>query len=279
MASGEMYGDLHMHSYYSDGRHSPSELVERAATAGIDVISLTDHDNYRGIAEAIEAGRKHWIEVIPGAEISSRFDGREMHILCYYIDTEDRDTIDLLDMVCATRRSRIEKMIEGLQRQGLDISFEDLAIPHPKTSLGRLHLAEAMVRKGLVKDNNEAFKLYIGDNSDVYEPHQSANAAEVIKVMLASGALPVLAHPGEHFPEEILAKLVELGLVGIEGLYPNSHEKTRRQILAWARHYDLILTGGSDFHYDGGHIQIGNPKIKSISLEALKAKHAALSNE
>ncbi len=276
MASGEMYGDLHMHSYYSDGKHSPTDLVERAAKAGIDVISLTDHDNYRGITEAIEAGRKHWIEVIPGAEISSRLDGREMHILCYYIDLTDEKTTRLLDMVCDTRLKRIQKMIAELQKTGVDICFEDLAIPHPKTSLGRLHLAEAMVKKGIVSNNGEAFKLYIGDDSDVYEPHQSANAEEVIKTMLASGALPVLAHPGEDFPEEILKKMVEFGLVGIEGLYPNSHEKTRRQILHWAKHYGLILTGGSDFHYEGGHIQVGNPKIKSISLEALKLKHNSL---
>ena len=254
--------DLHLHTFHSDGTFSPAEVVRRAKEAGLSAISVTDHDTVDGIPMARQAAGEE-LEVVPGVEMTVVFRERELHILGYGVRIEHSEFTGLLDRLKQRRVERIKKMIEKVRARGAEVTLEDVMAIAGPGSVGRPHLAEAMVRKGFVKSLKEAFERYLADDAPCFVRDATLTVQEAVRMIRAAGGVAVLAHPNHLVEDEWIPELVEAGIQGIE-VYHSDHppavaEKYRRM----AEERDLLITGGSDCH--GLRRQKG-PLIGSVSV-------------
>ncbi|MDD3416482.1 MAG: PHP domain-containing protein [Lachnospiraceae bacterium] len=246
--------DLHVHSNKSDGSFSPSELVDYALEKGLSAFALTDHDTVDGVKDVIKAAAYKPIEVIPGIELSTEYEGRDIHILGLYINTESPDFLAKLEEFKNSRILRNEKMCDALAKgTGMDISYEKLQNFFPDSVITRGHYAKYMQDKGYIKSYAEAFERYIGDHSPYFIPREKVTPAKAIHLILSAGGIPILAHPtlykmGRERLELLVSQLKKEGLVGIEAVYTTYSNSEEREIKALAKKYDLLITGGSDFH-------------------------------
>ena len=249
--------DLHVHSSCSDGTLSPTELVDYAMEKGLAAFALTDHDTVDGLEEAIEyaAGlRSHVVpEVIPGIELSSEYQGRDIHVVGLYIDYRDKAFRGKLREFVDSRTARNQKMCSLLQQAGVPVTYEELIKAYPDSVITRAHYARFMLEKGYVKSMQEAFDRYVGDHAPCFIPREKITPAQAVQLILRAGGVPVLAHPIlYHMSEEHLDKLVkelkEAGLMGIEAIYSTYTAADERRIRALAAKYELLISGGSDFH-------------------------------
>jgi len=263
--------DLHIHTMYSDGSLSPSDVVRIASQRGICCISITDHDNVFGVDEAMSAGNAYHVEIIPGVEISAEESGREMHILGYCMDYHDKDLISFLKKIRQDRVERLRKMAGLLSERGMRIDVDDLLSSAGEVSISRLHIAMYMHKKGLVRDWRDAFRTYIGDNRSCYVANFSYTSKEVIDAIKAAGGIPVLAHPGINRLDTILPRLVKEGIRGIEAFHSEHSGKAARGYESFASCNGLIVTGGSDCHGGlKGEVIIGKSAIPYSYVGALK---------
>ena len=241
--------DLHIHSNFSDGKLNPQEIIELAKKNYFSTISITDHDNLGAIGPAIEYGKRRGVEIIPGIEFSTDLNGREIHILGYFIDHNNRK---LLDFVKTMRKSRVERlkvMIEKLNRMNIKIELSDVTeLFPPDISFGRPHLAIAMIIKKAVKNYFEAFIKYIGDGKPACIKKKNPSALKIMKLINEMGGLSVLAHPGKYINDEGLFTLINEGLDGIEIIHPSHTSALRKHYSSIASQYFLLESGGSDFH-------------------------------
>jgi len=245
--------DLHLHTTYSDGSHSPAEVLQFAHEAGVTALSITDHDIVDGIPEAMEAGDALGIEVIPGIELSSRFNNRETHILGYFFDWQDSTLLKRLDRQQTSRHQRNPRVIEKLNELGVDLSYDEVTVNAGTGSIGRPHIAEVLVRKGYVKSTKEAFDRYLSEGKPAYVSRELPDSREAISWIHEAGGVPVLAHPQwtQLKGQELLTMcrtLQECGLMGIEVFYSTHTRRQTSEYLELARTVDLLITGGSDFH-------------------------------
>jgi len=239
--------DLHMHTYFSDGYHSPEKLIEKANARGIKTLSITDHDNVFGIFEATEFAKKYDIEVIPGVEISTDIRDTEVHILGYFVDPKNTDLEHYLNFFREERYKRALRIIKKLNILGLDISIEDVMVFAKNSAMGRPHIAQALLAKGQVKSFFEAFYKYIGNHAPAYERKVHLSPQSAFKIISDAGGLSFIAHPG-NMPEILIKELIDAGVDGIEVIHPShSHEQVRfyRGIV---NEYFLLESGGSDYH-------------------------------
>lgn len=241
--------DLHIHSTASDGVYSPAQLVKMALARGMGAIALTDHDSTEGIAPALKAAEGTPLEVIPGVEISAEVGSQEAHILGYYIDHHYQPLQERLKAIRDFRRHRAWKMIERLNDLGMPLSREQVTEIAGEGSIGRPHIAQAMMEKGYVASTAEAFLNYIGKNGPAYVSRYKITPLEATGMIIEAGGLPVLAHPLEVLG--LLPELVKAGLVGLEVYYGQYSPEQTRDLARWAKKYGLIATGGSDFHGPG----------------------------
>ncbi|MFH1646096.1 MAG: PHP domain-containing protein [Chloroflexota bacterium] len=242
--------DLHIHSSVSDGRFSPAEIVRKAAGAGLKVIALTDHDSIDGIASAIEAaGEFPGLRVIPGVEISSDVPQGEAHMLGYFIDTTDRELLENLVNMRNSRVKRAREMIARLAGLGMNISWERVHEIAGSGSVGRPHIAQALLEKGYISSVKEAFNKYIAWGGPAYVLREKVTPAEAVALILRADGLPVLAHPltvAGH--ETLIAGLAPGGLAGIEAYYGEFSNEEIKKLVDLADKHGLITTGGSDYH-------------------------------
>src|SRR5688572_5504417 len=246
--------DLHMHTTASDGRCSPSQLVHQAWAVGIRTMSVTDHDTMSGIAAAAETAAHLGMTVIPGIEITSVHAGRDVHVLAYFLA---ESAPGLQEMLTSQRQQRVDRAIEigsRLAQLGVPIDVDGLvetaSAPGGK-SLARPQIAQALISAGHVTSVAEAFDKYLGEDSPAYVPHRGASPADVVRLVIAGGGIPSLAHPGYRPKDEIIAGLVDAGLPAIE-VYHSAHDEiAQAHYLAMAQHYGLVPTGGSDYHGAG----------------------------
>lgn len=239
--------DLHMHTNYSDGQHTPEELIVKVKDAGIDVISITDHDTVDGIFEAVEAGKKYGIEVIPGLEISSDIRDREVHILAYFFDPTNKELEEYLRFFRAERIKRAVRIIEKLNALGLSLTLDDVMEIAKNSAVGRPHIAKAMVSKKLVSNYFEAFSKYIGNGCPAYERKVHVSPRSAFKIISDAGGLSFIAHPGP-LPDVIMIELIEAGLDGIEVIHPSHLPHQVNHYRGIVNEYFLLESGGSDFH-------------------------------
>ena len=242
--------DLHLHSTASDGRLTPEELVARAAGLGMRVIALTDHDSVDGVAPALKAAAAFpRLRLIPGVEISTALADGEAHVLGYFIDYPSDMLKAALEKFRHSRLGRGRGMVAKLAGLGIDIDWSRVQEIAGDGSIGRPHIALAMLEKGYISTFEEAFDKYIGHGGPAYVAREKMTPAEAVELVVKSGGLPVLAHPftvGE--PEPMIAALKKSGLVGIEAYYKEQTAEQTEAMLELAGRYGLIATGGSDYH-------------------------------
>ena len=245
--------DLHTHTTFSDGSFSPTELVELATQQGLDILAITDHDTTEGLPEALEATKDLSLELIPGIELSAQFQNREMHILGYFINLTDPRFQSRLEALRSTRIERIHHILDRLHSLGMDISLEEIEQASGTGTIGRPHIAQVLIAKGYIKSMKEAFEQLLGSRGKAYVQRVVPEAYEIIEWITDAGGIPVLAHPyWEGFNKEGSATacqtLVEHGLQGLEVFYGTFSARHISFNLGLARRFDLLMTGGSDFH-------------------------------
>ncbi len=248
--------DLHTHSNCSDGSFSVKELMDYAHEKGLCAIALTDHDTVKGDEEAMNYVQEKYpdMEFIPGIEFSTVNEGKDVHIVGLYVDYKDQKFLDKLYSFMNSRIERNIKMCKKLTMEaGIPISYDDLTKAFPGTVITRAHYATYMLEKGYVTSRQEVFDRYIGDNCPYYVPRENILPEQAIEAILENGGVPILAHPVlYHLSDEkldaLVKRLVDAGLRGIEAIYTTYEAYEERQIKELAEKYDLLISGGSDFH-------------------------------
>lgn len=245
--------DLHVHSNASDGSFTPSQVADLAIDAGLKAIALTDHDTIDGIAEIIDYTKDKQLEVVPGIELSCYYQNREVHILGFYVDYENPELNRELKVLKDAREGRNIKMVELMQKDGLNVTMEKLLHGNPDSVITRAHFARVLVEEGICKDKDTAFRKYIGIGCKYYLPKPQVTCETAMNILTKYSKASFLAHPllyhlGYSQIEELLVYLKSLGLKGLEAYHSsnNAYESDRlRQIAAGL---DLKISGGSDFH-------------------------------
>jgi len=240
--------DLHMHTTYSDGARTPSEVVVSAKQAGLDIISLTDHDSVSGIDEAIETGKANGVEVIAGMELSANYNGFEIHILGYFMNHRDKSLVESLGAFQAARRERAQRIVDKLNKLNIPLDLDDVLEHVTGDSVGRPHIATALVNEGHAASYQQAFNKYLGDGRPAYERKHHFSPEETIQLITQSGGLSFLAHPGRSISEELLLRLINGGLDGIEVVHPAHTPELANYYRGIVNEYFLLESGGSDFH-------------------------------
>ncbi len=242
--------DIHMHSTASDGCLSPIELVRKSAELGVTIIALADHDTVDGIAPALAAAKAFpWLKVIPSVEISTDVPHGEAHVLGYFIDYTDRELLVRLEGMRNSRRERGQKMVAKLRNLDINIEWQRVQEIAGSGSIGRPHIAQAMLEEGYTASIKEAFTNYIGRGSLAYVERQKMTPLEAVEIILRAKGLPVLAHPLTiNDPEAMVIELKKAGLVGIEAYYDGYTADEVSRLVSLANRHNLIATGGSDYH-------------------------------
>jgi len=243
--------DLHLHSTASDGSLTPGALVNAAVAGGLDVIALTDHDTASGVAAA-RAAQSDRIHVVAGIEVSTSLDGNEVHILGYYIDPQHAGLVEYSRRAGAWRRERMRQMIGRLDEVGVRIAYDDVLAAAGATaeSIGRPHLARALLQRGYVQSHAEAFDRYIGNDAPAFLPAQLLGPSAAIELIHDAGGIAVWAHPRPDRFEPDLPRLKQHGLEGVECFRPRVAPSDALRMESVARDEGLLVTGGSDWHGD-----------------------------
>ncbi|WP_326610494.1 PHP domain-containing protein [Streptomyces scopuliridis] len=257
--------DLHTHSTASDGTDTPAELVRNAAAAGLDVIALTDHDTTRGHAEAIAAlpDLDRDLTLVTGAELSCRLDGISLHLLAYLFDPDEPELLHERELVRDDRVPRARTMVRKLQELGVPITWEQVTRIAGDASLGRPHVATALVELGVVETVSDAFTPeWLADGGRAYAEKHELDPFEAIRLVKAAGGVSVFAHPqavkrGRVVPESAIARLSAAGLDGIEVDHLDHDAPTRARLRGLAAELGLLPTGSSDYHGSRKSVELG----------------------
>ncbi|MEV5465341.1 PHP domain-containing protein [Streptomyces griseoincarnatus] len=245
--------DLHTHSTASDGTDTPAELVRKAAAAGLDVVALTDHDTTRGHAEAL-AALPQGLTLVTGAELSCRLDGVSMHLLAYLFDPEEPALLAERELVRDDRVPRAKGMIAKLNELGVPVTWEQVARIAGNGSVGRPHVASALVELGVVDSVSDAFTPeWLADGGRAYVPKHETDPFEAVRLVKNAGGVAVFAHPaavqrGRTVPDSAIAELARAGLDGIEVDHMDHDPGTRARLRGLAGELGLLVTGSSDYH-------------------------------
>jgi 3',5'-nucleoside bisphosphate phosphatase len=269
------FADLHLHTKYSDGTFSPEELVAQAQKAGLACIALTDHDTVEGCAEAARAAAAVQMEFIPGTELTAEHDDTELHVLGYFLDTQNQKLLAEIAKFQAVRQNRIHLMVQRINELGVPLEVESVFALANCKSPGRPHVARAMVKAGLVAGLDEAFERFLKKGRPAWVPKQKVSALEAIELIHQAGGIAVMAHPGLNRSDDMIPAMVEAGLDGIECFHTKHSTTMSERYLEIADKYGLLISGGSDCHgYSKGKPLIGTVRVPYSHVERLKAKVA-----
>ena len=249
--------DLHVHSTCSDGTFTPEELVDYAIQKGLTAFALTDHDTVNGLDRAIryaeELRQVQVPEVIPGIELSTEYQSKDIHIVGLFIDYRQPKFAHYLEDFIRSRENRNEKMCALLREHDIDITYEALLAEFPGAVITRAHFARYLLSHGYIQSMKEAFDRFVGDHCPCFVPREKVTPAQAVELILGAGGVPVLAHPilyhmSDDRLDTLVAELKKIGLVGIEAIYSTYNTAEERQIRGLSSKYDLKISGGSDFH-------------------------------
>lgn len=245
--------DLHVHSNKSDGSYTPRELVDYALEKGLTAFALTDHDTTAGIDEAVSQAKGKTLEVIPGVELSTEYEGRDIHIVGLYVNQNAPGFADYLKEFQNSRELRNEKMCEKLKTYGIDITLEELKHEFPGAVITRGLYAKYMLKKGYIKSMQEAFDRFIGDHGPCFVPREKITPEQAVGFIKSAGGLSILAHPPLYRMsrtrlEILVERLKAAGLDGIEAKYTTYSSTEEREMKEIASKFGLAISGGSDFH-------------------------------
>lgn len=271
--------DLHTHTNASDGVNAPAENVRMAKEAGLAAIAITDHDTLAGLSEAIEAGQRYGVTVVPGVEISTVANGQDIHVLGYYVRMRDKRLLARLEELRRVRERRNEMMLAKLRQLGLEITLDEVLEnrrkePNGDETVGRPHIAEVLIKKGYVSSLEEAFARYLGSGGAAYVSPPRIRPETAIEWIHEAGGSAVLAHPGLYGDDGLVEKLIRSGLDGIEAYHSDHSPEDEARYRALADRHGLIVTAGSDYHGSRAgqvfHGPIGSRKIEFTVLKALQ---------
>lgn len=245
--------DLHTHTTASDGTLNPADLVREAASIGLWAVAITDHDTVGGLSQALQAGRETGVEVIPGCELSIDFPTGQMHILGLFLPDPPTGLKATLQDLQDRRNNRNDRILARLREAGVDVDLQEIQELAGEASIGRPHIARVLLQKGVVESIDQAFREYIGPGGAAYIPKDKLEPEKAIRILKQEGATVILAHPYSlelDTPElrELLSRLKEQGLDGMEALYTDHTPEQTRTYLQLCQEYDLLVSGGSDFH-------------------------------
>ncbi|MFA6216351.1 MAG: PHP domain-containing protein [Candidatus Omnitrophota bacterium] len=265
------FADLHLHTVFSDGTFSPEELIRQTEKAGLSAIAVVDHDTVEGIPLIIENALKYGIEVLPGIELTAQYERLEVHILGYLFDCQNQALLLQLESLRKIRVERIYKIIEKLHGIGVRLDPQAVFALSGNGTVGRLHVARALVKEKLVSCVEMAFKKYIGDRSPAYVSGFKLSPEEAVSLIKGAGGIPVLAHPYTITHDDTLLKIIACGIMGLEVHYPEHSQAMVNFYLQLAHKYQLLVTGGSDCHGNAkAAVRIGSMKIPYELVEKLK---------
>ena len=277
--------DLHLHTTYSDGRLTPTELVRLCAQSDLRVISVSDHDSTEAMPEALEAARSFpQLTIIPGIELSTDVPGAEIHVLGYFVDYQDAEFQRVLKRFREGRQERARQIVEKLGKLGVKVSWDRVEELSDGGAIGRPHIAQAMVEAGYIQYPRDAFDQYLGRNGRAYVERPKLTPAEAIGILLDNGALPVMAHPTYSVTKsdrdevdalmKILTELKGAGLMGMEVYYGGYSPEQVGQLAALADELGLVPCGGSDYHASGNpdEPEPGTVGPPMDTVEALRAQ-------
>ena len=263
--------DLHLHTTCSDGVCSPLEIVTKAKKAGLSVISITDHDNLAGIESAAEFGKQMDVEVIPGVEISTDIEDKEVHLLGYFIDIYNDEFQKYLSFFRQERYNRALRIVKKLNNLGIHLTIESVLQKSKSGAVGRPHIAQALIEGGYVGNFYEAFDKFIGNNCPAYERKIHLSPQSALKLISDAGGLSFIAHPG-YINEKILLSLINAGIDGIEVVHPSHNMNQVKYYRGIVNEYCLLASGGSDYH--GGKREdeqnLGKFYVTRDNLEAMR---------
>lgn len=270
-----MIGDLHIHSYFSDGDYKPQEIIAEAERKGLQAVSLTDHDCVDGLEEFLRAASKSPLKAIPGIELSSVFEDEDIHILGYGIDFRDSQLQSYLVQLRKKREERVVKMLDCLEEKGIRIDVQDvLKEAHMEGAIGRVHIAKVLVKHGFVESISEAFEIWLGRDGLCFEEKYRIDPVDHITTIRELGGIAVLAHPGVYSSRIPLDEFKKAGLRGIEVFHPDHSTEDVERLLAVCEELNLLVTGGSDAHgpqaergFEIGDVYLGEPYLSRF-LEA-----------
>ncbi|MDD5360495.1 MAG: PHP domain-containing protein [Ignavibacteria bacterium] len=267
--------DLHIHTSFSDGKLLPAEILELAKSKGLEVISVTDHDNFEGSVAMLKYDGKDGLHVIPGIEISADFNGKEVHILGYFMDFKSKPLIEHLNFINNLRVKRFEKIIDKLIELGLNLKREHMLEKYSASnSVGRPHIANELVAQGLVPNFNTAFQKYLGDNKPAYVRKENLDYNVIIELIHNAGGLAFVAHPGNYFRESSLLKMKEAGIDGLETIHPSHTSNHVKKFTKFAEDNGMLTCGGSDFHgfHEEDYNNIGRYCVEMEAIKRMKKK-------
>jgi hypothetical protein len=265
------YADLHVHTSSSDGTYTPAQLVKEGTARGISALAIVDHDTTEAVAEAIAQAQGTALEIIPGIELTAQHENQEIHILGYFLDYRNPELLEKLKLVQLNRVQRVYKIIENLGELGLKLNPETVFAISGKATVGRMHIARALVKDGLVGSTAEAFRKYIGDKSPAYVLGFKLSVPEAIKLIQAAGGVAVLAHPYMLRNDELITEFAGYGLEGLEVYYPEHSQAMVNFYLDLAKQLNLLVTGGTDFHGSAKpEIKLGMIKVPMELVEKLR---------
>jgi hypothetical protein len=269
--------DLHTHTLASDGALTPRQLVDKAAEYRVDVLAVTDHDSTDGIAEASEAAARHpGLTLVPGLEINCNVEGAEIHVLGYLVDHQARWFQEFLATQRAARTARVHTLAARLTELGMPIDPAEVLALAGEAAPGRPHVAQVMVKRGYVRSVREAFDKYLRSDGPANVPRHRLTPVQAIEVIRRARGVAVLAHPGLADRDAMIPELVEAGLEGIETYYAEHSPEQVRNYLDLCRRFDLVATGGSDFHgpHTGRTNPPGTPAVPISAWEGIEARAA-----
>ncbi|MBI2619001.1 MAG: PHP domain-containing protein [Ignavibacteriales bacterium] len=240
--------DLHLHTTYSDGVHSPYDLLKKARGAGLSTVAITDHDHVGAIEEATGWGAKLGITVLPGVELSITLGGKDLHLLAYLFDCTNPMLLEYLAFFRGERLKRAERMVRKLNNINVPLKLDTVLEQAGIGAVGRPHIANALVEEGLVESFHEAFQRFIGTGGPAYETKFQLTPQEAFRLITQAGGLSFLAHPGRYLSEQELLLLIKQGLDGIEVVHPSHSDLQQKYYRGIVNQYFLLECGGSDYH-------------------------------
>jgi predicted metal-dependent phosphoesterase TrpH len=283
--------DLHTHTTASDGTESPTQVVSKAHALGLVGVAITDHDTIQGVEEGLRVGTNLGIEVVGGVEISCNWETHHIHLLGLYIDTEDSELRSLLEWMRIGREQRLPRMIAKLRELGIEVDQHEVEKEAGGESSGRPHLARVLLRHNHVTSIEQAFDKYLGYGRPAYVDRPRPTISQGIQAILHAKGVPVVAHPltVDVEPKELISDLVSLRLQGIEYFYPYEQvagkpqgwyaniEPNLADLMKLAKEYNLILTGGSDYHgFAPNKADLGSIPVPVETLEMLRRRYKDL---
>ena len=269
--------DLHSHSTASDGVLSPQELLALAKGSGVFVLALTDHDTLEGLPVAMAEAARVGVQFVPGVEITAHVDDLEVHILGHFIDPDNNRLAEFLTSSRRDRIERVHRMIDKLWALGLPLDVDEVLSLARGPSVGRPHVAQAMIRRGYVASLKDAFDRYLTSGKPGYVERSKIPAAMAIGAIKAAGGMASLAHPGDYGHDEIIPFLVQHGLDGLEVYHPEHDAESLFRYERMRLEYGLLAVGGSDYHGTGGlrSMGLGRPALPEARFEQLLAARTA----